>query len=113
MNAIEFVKKFGVEESAKIANESVEFGKNVFYDLSDELYYGSDFGGRICVNDLKQIVDAFELVETGLPELKQAMFSDSKDLDYVKNWVLTVSEKLLTEKGIKLKQAINLVEQCS
>ena len=62
-------------------------------------------------NDLKQIVDAYELVETGLPELKKAMFSNSKDLDYVKNWILTVSDKLMTEKGTRLKQAINHVEQ--
>lgn len=93
MNAVEFVRKFGVEESAKIANESVEFGKNVFYDLSDELYYGSDFGGRICVNDLKQIVDAFELVDKlgGLDKAKT----------YVPDHY----------KSERLKQAINLVEQ--
>lgn len=60
--------------------------------------------------DLKTLVDAYELVQSGLPELKKAMFSESKDLDYVRNWVLTVSDKLLTEKGIKLKQAIQLVE---
>ena len=96
MNAIEFVKKHGIEYTTGIV-VGCESG---FLPKNDNYF------------DLKQIVYAFELVETGLPELKQAMFSDSKDLDYVKNWVLTVSEKLLTEKGIKLKQAINLMEQC-
>ena len=42
----------------------------------------------------------------------KSMFSDSKDLDYVKNWLLNVSEKLLTDKGVKLKQAIADVESC-
>lgn len=60
--------------------------------------------------DLKTLVDAYVLAQSGLLELKKAMFSESEDLDYVKKWVLTVSEKLLTEKGIKLKQAIKLVE---
>ena len=100
MKAVEFVKKFGIEYAIKILNYDQSISGDVCH---------LDFGET---ENLKQIVDAFELVETGLPELKQAMFSDSKDLDYVKNWVLTVSEKLLTEKGIKLKQAINLMEQC-
>lgn len=101
MNAIGFVKKFGVEESAKIANESVEFGKNVFYDLSDELYYGSNFGGRICVNDLKQIVDAFELVEAwgGIDKTKDRI-----------DWAIVNKNFYAADM---MKHAINLVEQCS
>lgn len=98
MNAIGFVKKFGVEESAKIANESVEFGKNVFYDFGDELYYRSDFGGRICVNDLKQIVDAFDCVmEHGSVENAKKYAESDYTAPEVKEF---------------LSKAINLVEQC-
>lgn len=96
MRANEFVKKFGWLLSKAFAEN--------WSDLA--IYYGFD------INDLKRLVDSWELVKVGLPELKKAMFSDSKDLEYVKNWVLTVSEKLLTEKGIKLKQAILDVESC-
>ena len=71
------------------------------------------YGYGINLDDLKRLVESHELVQLGLPELKKAMFSDSKDLEYVKNWFLTVSEKLLTEKGIKLKQAILDVESCN
>ena len=98
MNAIEFVKKYGLGESAKITNESIEFGKNVFYDLSDELYYGSDFGGRICVNDLKQIVDAFDRVmEHGSVELAKKYAESEYTAPEVKEF---------------LSKAIKLVEQC-
>lgn len=102
MNAVEFVKKYGLEESAKITNESIEFGKNVFYDLSDELYYGSDFGGRICVNDLKQIVDAWELVEFygGLDGAKGEYFE------------IVHSGKYDKHSPTDIAKAINLVEQC-
>ena len=100
MNAIEFVKKYGVEESAKIANESVEFGKNVFYDLGDGLYYGSDFGGRICVNDLKQIVDAFELVEKDFGSVEIAEYEHM------------VSGCYSDPYWIEVRKAINLVEKC-
>lgn len=100
MKANEFVKKFGVQEAkitllyCKSVSSGTVFYKNIQVDIAD----------------LKTLVDAYELVQFGLPELKKVMFSESKDLDYVKNWVLTVNEKLLTEKGIKLKQAIQLVE---
>lgn len=105
MNAIEFVKKFGLD----LVKRDVEAWQGGFIKREDFLeHYGFDI-----LDDLKQIVDAFELVETGLPELKKVMFSNSKDLDYVKNWILTVSDKLLTEKGVRLKQAINLVEKCN
>ena len=103
MNAIEFVKKFGWGEFKELYQASLYV--EPFQPPSEKII-------GIKKSEIKELFDAFELVETGLPELKQAMFSDSKDLDYVKNWVLTVSEKLLTEKGIKLKQAINLMEQC-
>ena len=99
MNAIEFVKKFGLGKA-----------KGVVAVMSDGVINYD--GESVNYSELKQIVEAFELVEIGLHELKKSMFSNSKDLDYVKNWLLTVSEKLLTEKGIKLKQAVYLIEKC-
>ena len=69
-------------------------------------------GIGVSIPNLKQIVDAFELVEIGIPELKKLMFSKTRDLDHVKNWLILVNEKLLTEEGVKLKQAVELVEKC-
>lgn len=100
-DAIKFFKNSGLEKSREV----IKMSSHALVDCGDGSYFH--------INQLKQIVDAFELVETGLPELKKAMFSNSKDLDYVKNWILTVSDKLLTEEGARLKQAINLVEQCN
>lgn len=102
MRANEFVKEFGWGEAkveliyCKCAPSGNLFYKNI----------------GVSIADLKRLVEAWDLVQVGLPELKKAMFSDSKDLECVKNWVLTVSDKLLTEKGIKLKQAILDVESC-
>lgn len=95
MKANEFLKDNGLKKCSRIVEDLIEQG------------HGGEF-----VKDLKRLVESHELVEVGLPELKKAMFSDSKDLEYMKNWILTVSEKLLTEKGIKLKQAITDVESC-
>ena len=102
MKANEFVKEFGWERSKKAIEMSAGDFSRAF-DIDN---------GFIIVRrgELKRLVDSWELVQVALPELKKAMFSDSKDLEYVKNWVLTVSEKLLTEKGVKLKQAIADVE---
>lgn len=117
MKATEFVKKEGLWVF-KYALAQLSFNKDMFLVV---YHYECEFVSEVkdnhgdCVfsyREVKQIVDAFELVETGLPELKKVMFSNSKDLDYVKSWILTVSNLLLTEKGVRLKQAINLVEQC-
>lgn len=114
MKANEFVKEFGCGEAKKFigwygGDTAFKFikvkEKTISVHSGDQPY---DFH----INELKSLVESWELVQVGLPELKKAMFSDSKDLEYVKNWVLTVSEKLLTEKGIKLKQAILDVESC-
>lgn len=107
MKAIDFLKKFGLEHT-KYLIEDTELTEFAIHSTCGGKYYQD----TVSVSDLKQIVDAFELVETGLLELKKTMFNDSRDLDYVKNWILNVSDKLLTEKGAKLKQAIKLMEQC-
>ena len=98
MKANEFVKKFGLDRAKQFVNADSTAHALVFATTG------------VSFIDLKRLVESHEIVEVGLPELKKAMFSDSKDLEYVKNWLLTVSEKLLTKKGIKLKQAIADVE---
>ena len=100
MDAIEYVKRYGISRT--------------ILDLSivDKHGYNSLFTDDF-TKKLKKIVNAFDLVEIGLHELKKSMFSNSKDLDYVKNWLLTVSEKLLTEKWVELKKAVELVEKCN
>ena len=116
MSAKEFVRKFGWS----IAIESVDHAVNAYDGIGDSLYCMSDgyasiihpsyLSGDECVaSDLKTLIDAYELVQTGLQELKDKMFSNEKTIDDVKQWVLTVNESLLTPKGIELKQAIKLV----
>lgn len=95
MKANEFFKVNGIIKCRRITEDLIDQG----------------FDGDFCTK-LKQIIEAHELVEVGLPELKEKMFSDSKTLDDVKNWILTVSESLLTNKGLELKKAIKLVESC-
>ena len=81
MNAVEYAKQNGIEK-ARIHLEK----------MKAERWINSFF------NDLKQIVDAFELVESygGLSEAKW-------DLD---------DPKIDASEALDLKQAINLVEQC-
>lgn len=47
-----------------------------------------------------------EIIESGIKELRLSMFSDEVDDQFIKDWVLKVSEKLLTDKGIKLRRAL-------
>lgn len=87
MKAVELIKEFGIEYAIKILN----------YDPSilDDVCH-LDFGET---KNLKQIVDAFELVEGygGLEVAKTCEYSE--DLDHVKY-------------NVDLAKAINLVEQC-
>lgn len=115
MKANEFVEKFGLDsfKAAILCPQFKRYSYAILY--SDEVDFSNNFIDKHAdymfkTSEIKRIVESHELVRLGLPELKKAMFSDSKDLEYVKNWVLTVSDKLLTEKGIKLKQAILDVE---
>ena len=117
MKASEFIKKFGWEVAKDIVKNCPPMGflSNPFIKDNGAcvrvLTKPSDFEVKL-LDDLKRLVESHELVQVGLPELKKAMFSDSKDLEYVKNWILTVSDKLLTEKGVELKKAILDVESC-
>ena len=111
MKENEFVKKHGWTAAKKMID-----GLKVEYHINgiktSPTIVLDDGATWISYDDLKRLVESWELVQVGLPELKKSMLSDSKDLDYVKNWLLNVSEKLLTDKGVKLKQAIADVESC-
>lgn len=89
MNAIEFVKKFGFIEAKNTLDDCI-FLEAAFFNC---------LGFDICVSDLKQIVEAWKLVERygGLEVAKTCEYSE--DLDHVKY-------------NVDLAKAINLVEQC-
>ena len=87
MNAIEFVKKFGWGEAKSALGHACGSLDHVAYN-----------GYGILISDLKQIVDAWELVERfgGVIEAKKVHYDEFRgDI----NWN-------------NLQQAINLVEQC-
>ena len=89
MNAIEFVKNFGIEYAIKILN----------YDPSilDDVCH-LDFGET---ENLKQIVDAWELVEAwgGIDRTKDRI-----------EWAIVNKNYYAADM---MKHSINLVEQCS
>lgn len=92
MNAIEFVKKYGIYHAIKVLN----------YDSSiSSDFCHLDFGET---ESLKQIVEAWGLVESwgGIERVKRSFHLDESCSD----------EKILTIHGRELKKAINLVEQC-
>ena len=93
MNAIEIVKKFGFIEAKNTLDDCI-FLEAAFFNC---------LGFDICVSDLKQIVDAFELVESkgGLVECKKILSRDNF------TWCSGGSVY-----GNPLKRAVNLVEQC-
>ena len=97
------------------ANEFVKkFGWDVAKHKADELKIIENMGDKLSIEDstLIRLVESYELVQTGLQELKDKMFSNDKTIDDVKQWVLTANESLLTPKGLELKQAIKIVESC-
>jgi len=65
------------------------------------LHHGSDFGGRICVNDLKQIVEAFEFVNA------------HGSVDIARKYISTMDGDDTSKHYDKLRTFINLVEQCN
>lgn len=97
MKAIDFVKKFGLEHT-KYLIEDTELTEFAIHSTCGGKYYQD----TVSVSDLKQIVDAFDLVEWhgGLSYAKSYYERNSKEYpDVVGGW------------GV-LQQAINLVEQC-
>ena len=112
MKATEFVKKYGFDGAYELWQGSFHLFENDLCILIGYVCRLSDSEPLFSLCELKRLIESHELVESGLPELKKSMFSNSKDLEYVKNWLLRVSDKLLTEKGVKLKQAVLDVESC-
>lgn len=89
MNAIEFVKTFGFIEAKNTLDDCI-FLEAAFFNC---------LGFDICVSDLKQILEAFELVASygGIAEASCYVFEETgEDCYYNKS----------------LEEAINLVEQC-
>lgn len=90
MKAIEFVKKYGIEEAIKVIN---------LFPNSTLINIG---GSCVSVSDLKQIVDAFELVDR--------FGGYDSVLNMINNPTCFGDSNFEIE--IKLNEAINLVEQC-
>ena len=91
MKAIDFVKKYGLGEAKRVLHDSRGC-------VGVKLYGKYKFS----TDDLKKLVDAFELVEWhgGLKYAKSYYERNSKQYpDYYAGWD-------------DLKQAINLMEQC-
>lgn len=92
MNAVEFVKKFGMD----LARRDIAAWQSGFIKREDFLeHYGFDI-----LDDLKQIIEAWELVESygGIAEASCYVFEETgEDCYYNKS----------------LEEAINLVEKCN
>ena len=98
MTAIEFVKKHGWKD-AKICLLNCASPEDKWFMRRGDLISGQDFA------DLKQIVDAFELMES----FKCKRYSG---ISNAKDHMLTLAHMGECEKLNKLRQAIHLVEQC-
>lgn len=103
MNAIEFVKKFGSCEARSVLLKSkYHYEVDVYLVDTKEFTYiaiqPSENDPFVSLTDLKQIVDAFKLVERygGVEEAKELHHDEFRCDIYWNN----------------LQQAINLVEQC-
>ena len=94
MNAIEFVKECGIDVAKRTLNNAIDFG------CAEIELFGGKYVFR--TDDLKQIVDAFELVESkgGLVECKKILSRD--------NFTWCSGGSVYDNP---LKRAVNLVEQ--
>ena len=94
MNAIEFVKECGIDVAKRTLNNAIDFG------CAEIELFGGKYVFR--TDDIKQIVDALELVERfgGIERIKRSFHLDESCND----------EKILTIHGRELEKAINLVE---
>ena len=98
MNVQEFIKQYGWGKSSVIVFESIGYGANTFYDTCDELYYGQINDIRVSVAELKQYIDAWDLVESldGLSSakitLQRGEFGDFEMLKQAIELVESVNE---------------------
>ena len=103
MNAIEFVKKFGLDKAREIVNDVIKFKdyrKPTHWDSDLNIYH--DFKvldeSDVSIADLKQIVNAFEILK---------YFGGIDNAKYnLTNACISASELL------DLKTSIELVEKC-
>ena len=100
MNAVEFVKKFGWERATELLKECpVEMPYIGRCGFSKTEY--NDF---VCKDNLKTLVDAWELVE------KRGGLSKAKEIEQ-QYWNSGVGCAMFV--AMELKQAITLVESCN
>lgn len=100
MDAIEFVKQNGIEKAKQIID---------LFPMSTLI---SVDGLGVSISDLKQIIDAFDLVEgKGGVEISKEILGTWAFMLAVKAKVGRLAE-LLAEDYDVLKQAIELVEKC-
>jgi hypothetical protein len=125
MNAIEFVRKFGIcEAKAVLLKSEYHFEVDVYLpDMKEFTYIAinpTDSCPYVGLSDIKQIVDAFELVEYchGLidaKELLEEINSEKWVYNLYTNTVISAdyapSEDMCIRYNV-LEKAINLVEQC-
>jgi len=103
MDAIEFVKKYGKAVAVNLHNKSqgCKLSEVLFYDSKNDKYE--------CVDseDLKQIIEAFELVESfeGLFQARVALYKEGF------TGGIECGDRLIEDDV--LKQAIELVEKCN
>lgn len=103
MDAIEFVKEFGLDTTKQaVYRDTAPYAKAVCV-YNGKITFSVSIGGPewVLIEDLKQIVDAFDLVKKfgGLHMAK----ADIMDLDGFEND---------SPYWINVKKATNLVEQC-
>ena len=101
MNAVEFIKQYGWSKSTVIVFESIGHGANTFYDTHDELYYGQINDIRVSVTELKEYVDAWELIQ------KRGGLSEAKAIEQ-QYWNSGIGIAMAV--AMEIKQAIELVE---
>ena len=90
MNAVEFVKECGIDVARRTLGNAVGFGCSRVYLFGGKYIFRTD--------DLKQIVDAWELVESyGGVDMAKRFFD----------------ENIKCSDSDVLEKAINLVEQCN
>lgn len=116
MNAIEFVKDKGLLFAIEVFQNSPDNFPEIVVD-SDGVSYGIGLvpfvgGYHILRDDLKQVVEAFELVDQcgGLSKAKSELklLMDSLSMGLYHGIEGTCAEMKIP----RLKKAINLVEQC-
>lgn len=101
MNAIEFVKEYGLDYSKRVLEAAPKSANFVEWCPLRSRFYITDVGCNraTLLTELKQIVEAFDLVESygGLDEALLCVYEETGEDCYYNK---------------ELEEAINIVEQC-